>query len=465
METLLNASVGPEAPSEDGKPQDAPFRAVRLKRPLATLFQLVVFGGAVGVACLPLNKVDGWQAQLLHGLPGFNNQAWHLGNLAQALAPLVVMPVLLWLQAGRFKAGAGSGIPQTIESIEEPSSAVTLLGLKPTIQRLSLWTAASLALMPLGREGPVVQVGASVALALKKRFPRLLAGFSETNLVTIGAGAGLAGGFNSPLMGTVFVFEELTGRFLPSVVWPALVVCLAAALVSNLTGTPVFILGLIQAPEAEWVQLVLALPVGLVGGWLGGLFARLLLQTTAWLRPKVNRRPLAWGLAVGGSLALIAVLSGGLSGGDGEALMGHLLGDGGSLPVPGSPIDVIGWLLLLAARLVAPVLALGAGIPGGLIDPAFAIGAVFGSGSLELLGGNGQLGLALGMAAGLAGATQLPLMTILFSLRMMGDQQWLFGMLLSAVIGAVIGRKIQPEPIYHALWGLGKKAIKSPAPQ
>jgi H+/Cl- antiporter ClcA len=144
--------------------------------------------------------------------------------------------------------------------------------------------------------------------------------------------------------------------------------------------------------------------------------------------------------------------------------MGHLLNDGGSLPVPGSPLDLIGWLLLLAARLVAPVLALGAGVPGGLIDPAFAIGAVFGGGSLELLGGNGQLGLALGMAAGLAGATQLPLMTILFAMRMMGDQQWLFGMLLSAVIGAVIGRKIQPEPIYHALWGLGKKPIKSPAP-
>jgi H+/Cl- antiporter ClcA len=163
-------------------------------------------------------------------------------------------------------------------------------------------------------------------------------------------------------------------------------------------------------------------------------------------------------------LALIAVLSGGLSGGDGEALMGHLLSDSGSLPVPGSPIDLIGWLLLLAARLVAPVLALGSGVPGGLIDPAFAIGAVFGSGSLELLGGNGQLGLALGMAAGLAGATQLPLMTILFSLRMLGDQQWLFGMLMSAVIGAVIGRRIQPEPIYHALWGLGKTPNKNPAP-
>ena len=53
METLLNTSAGPEAASEDGQAQDDPFRTVRLKRPLATLLQLVLFGVAVGVACLP----------------------------------------------------------------------------------------------------------------------------------------------------------------------------------------------------------------------------------------------------------------------------------------------------------------------------------------------------------------------------------------------------------------------------
>jgi len=76
---------------------------------------------------------------------------------------------------------------------------------------------------------------------------------------------------------------------------------------------------------------------------------------------------------------------------------------------------------------------------------------VFGSGSLHLLGADPQLGLALGMAAGLAGATQLPLVTLVFCLRLAGDQQWLFGILLSAVIAAWVGRRIQRQPIYHAL--------------
>jgi H+/Cl- antiporter ClcA len=255
-------------------------------------------------------------------------------------------------------------------------------------------------------------------------------------------------------MGALFVMEELTGRFSTDLIWPALVACSAAALVSNLAGIPLFPLGMVPTEVAEWSQLLWAIPVGLGGGLLGGLFARWLLISGRWLGLRVMRRPIRWGLLLGAGLALLALLSGGGSGGDGEALMQQLLAQGRSLPVPGSPLSIAGWLLLLLSRIVAPVLALAAGIPGGLIDPAFTIGALFGAGSLELLGGNSQLGVALGMAAGLAGATQLPLMTLVFALRMAGDQQWLFGILLSAVLGAYAGRRLQPAPIYHALAGI-----------
>jgi H+/Cl- antiporter ClcA len=436
------------------KPISFPLQRSQLR----TLLGLLLLGLLVGLACWPLNLVDHGQDLLLHQLPGFSPQSWQLSSLAIALAPIGVMPLLLMLQAGRLARGAGSGIPQTIESLENPGQAARMMAPFATVARLALWSVASLALLPLGREGPVVQVGAAVAHALRQRFPRLLAGISAQSLMAIGAGAGLAGGFNSPLMGTVFVFEELTGRFQTSVLWPAAVVCCAAALVSNLDGIPLFTLGLVQTLKPEWQQLLWALPLGVGGGLLGGLFSRIVLQSTALLRQRVRRRPLAWGLGLGLALGLIAVASGGWSGGGGEALMVQLLDGQGSLPIPGSPISLIGWLLLLVARIGAPVLALAAGIPGGLIDPAFAIGALFGSGSLEILGGDVQLGLALGMASSLAGATQLPFMTVLFALRMAGDQQWLFGLLLSGVIGAAVGRKIQAEPIYHALWKLGRDA-------
>ena len=427
-----------------------------LRSPLRTLLQLLLIGVLVGLACWPLNLVDRAQDLLLHQLPGFRGGHWTPQGLALAFAPVLVMPLLLWLQTGPLARGAGSGIPQTLECLEDPAQASQLMSRGPTLARLALWSAASLALMPLGREGPVVQVGAAVAHGLRRRFPRLLAAFQPQSLMAIGAGAGLAGGFNSPLMGVVFVMEELTGRFHTSVLWPAAVVCTAAALVSNLNGIPIFTLGLVQTPQAEWQQLLWALPVGIGGGLLGGLFSRLLWTSSALLRQRIRQRPLAWGLGLGLALGLIAFASGGWSGGDGEALMVQLLDGQGSLPIPGEPVSIAAWWLVLGSRIVAPVLALAAGVPGGLIDPAFAIGALFGSGSLELLGGDTQLGLALGMAAGLAGATQLPLMTVLFAMRLLGDQQWLFGILLSAVLGATVGRRVQPEPIYHALWKLGR---------
>jgi len=433
-----------------------------LRSPLRTLLQLVLVGVLVGLACWPLNLVDHAQDLLLHQLPGFRGGTWRPLSVALALAPVLVMPLLLWLLAGPLARGAGSGIPQTLDCLEDPARAPQLLGRAPTLARLALWTTASLALMPLGREGPVVQVGAAVAHGLRRRFPRLLAQLQPQSLMAIGAGAGLAGGFNSPRMGVVFVVEELTGRFQATVLWPAAVVCAAAALVSNHNGIPIFTLGLVQTPQPEWQQLLWALPIGVGGGLLGGLFSRLLLTSSALLRKRVRQRPLAWGLVFGLALGLIALASGGWSGGDGEALMGQLLDDHGSLPVLGDPVSIAGWWLVLGSRLLAPVLALAAGVPGGLIDPAFAIGALFGSGTLELLGADAQLGLALGMAAGLAGATQLPLMTVLFALRMAGDQQWLFGILLSAVVGAVVGRRIQPTPIYHTLWELGQ--TPEPAP-
>ena len=407
---------------------------------LQRILPLGLLGMAVGLACWPLNLLDRAQDQLLQRLPAYGTH-WTVPALLMALAPLVVMPMLLWLQAGPWSDGAGSGIPQTMAVVQDPARGETLLSPRPTLRRLVLWSLASLALFPLGREGPVVQVGAAVTQALRRRWPRLLQSLPPSDLVAVAGAAGLAGGFNTPLMGVVFLAEELTGRFSAGLIWPALLVCVSAAGISNLGGQGEFALGLLRQMPPEPLQLLWAVPLGIGAGLLGGLFARLIVAATARITPLARRRPLGTGLLLGLSLAGLLLLSGGGSGGDGELLMQQLVETPQQLHEP--------WLQL-PVRLIAPALALGASVPGGLIDPALSLGAVLGQ-LLTAPSGLGALGIALGMAAALAGATQLPVMSLTFVLRLAGDQQFLPGVLLAAVLGAYSGRLLLSKPVYHVL--------------
>ena len=427
-----------------------------LKALIQRLLQLATLGLLVGLLCWPFNLVDRWADQLLSLLPAFSGSSWNPITLLLACSPLLVFPLLLLMQRGRFQRGKGSGIPQTMTSIEQPEQAGALLGVVPSLQRLLLWTLASLSLMPMGREGPVVQIGASAALWLRRRFPRWLADLSDGDLLAVAAGAGLAGGFNTPLMGVVFVAEEFLGTFSMRLIWPALVISALAAAVSSAVGEPEFALGMVGVAPAELTQLAWAVPIGVLAGGLGALFARLLLGATRRLRRLQQQQPLRLGVLLGACLSAFLLLSGGASGCDGELLMRHMI-EGGA-PANSLLPGLLGDLFTLVLRVIGPVLALGAGIPGGLIDPSFAFGAVLG----RTLGDGAmlpQLGLVLGMVAGLAGATQLPVMAVLFAVRMAGDQQLLPGLLLASVLAASVSRLLVDKPVYHALKDLADEPM------
>jgi H+/Cl- antiporter ClcA len=414
---------------------------------------IALLGVAVGLACWPLNTIDRWQDALVGRLPSFGGSGWFGIPLALALAPIGVLPLLLALQAGVWRRSVGSGLPQLILALERPEERDQQLSAARTAARLALWSLASLALLPIGREGPAAQLGATIA-------HRLGRGRLSPDLLAAAAGAGLAGAFNTPLVGVIFVAEELTRRFQAQLIWPCLLMAALAAELSDLGGQPLFALGLHTTPELELDQLLWALPIGLASGALGGVMARLLRDTSRLVLPLAQRRPVGTGLVVGAALTLLALISGGFSCGDGETLLRLALARAETLPIdppalllagPGNPEAWARWGLVVGVRLIGPVLSLAAGVPGGLIDPAFSLGGTFGGGLLVILGGPAMLGVLMGMAATLAGATQLPVLSLVFAIRVAGAQQLLPGLLLASLFGAVAGRLLMPVPIYRAL--------------
>ncbi|MEB3257965.1 MAG: chloride channel protein [Cyanobacteriota bacterium] len=421
---------------------ETPWQSSSPGQGLRCLLELAVVGMAVGVVCWPLNLLDRWQDSLLHQLPAFG-ATWNRTSVALLVAPLAVMPFLILLQTRVWPRGAGSGIPQVMVSLEDPQRTDELMAPVPTVQRLILWSIATLALFPLGREGPVVHLGGALVVALRRWCPGLLGWMGTTERLAVVGSAGLAAGFNTPLVAVLFLAEELIGRFTPRLIWPALVVSSMAALVSALGHQPEFAFGLLSTKAIETDQLLWAVPFGLLAGLSGALMAMLVLLIARRCLPLARRHPLALGLALGAMLSLLGLASGGAGYGDGGTLMASL--------ADGQPTSWSAPLALLA-RLLGPGLALGMGVPGGLIDPALALGALLGHTLADGLG-NGSLAMALGMAASLAGATQLPVVSLMFSLRLMGDQQLLPGVLLASVLGAAVGRLMMKKAIYHELAG------------
>jgi CIC family chloride channel protein len=111
-----------------------------------------------------------------------------------------------WLLYRYFPYARGSGVPQTKAALFAREGQIRL----HTVVGKFFCTSATLASgIPLGREGPSVQVGAGIASVLGR-----FLGLSTENvksLLPVGAAAAVAAAFNTPLAAVLFSLEEIVG--------------------------------------------------------------------------------------------------------------------------------------------------------------------------------------------------------------------------------------------------------------
>jgi chloride channel protein, CIC family len=372
--------------------------------------------------------------------------SWAHGNWWGLLVVVVVCaacPTAAAALVGRVEPNAeGSGIPRVeavVDGRVEPGR-FRILPIKYVGGLLSI--GAGLA---LGREGPSVQMGGSIAVIVASVTRRSQADLRI--LAAGGAAAGLATAFNAPIAGGVFVLEELVKRFDPRTTLATLVASASGFMVAYPlvhSGTDFHMTHLAEPPlsNAGWV-----VAVGVVTGVLGVLYNKALMfglrkaDTSRW---PLEARAAAIGAGVGILVWCAPDLAGGGDNLTQQALLGH-----------GTIWAVTGMLLL---RFVLGVASYAAGTPGGLFAPMLVLGADAGL-IIALLAAHfvphaapSPAALALiGMAAFFTASVHAPVTGLILATELTGTTNQLPPMLGACAIALLVAMTLRSRPIYGLL--------------
>ncbi len=300
--------------------------------------------------------------------------------------------------------------------------------------------------LALGREGPSVQMGASIAF-LTGRLCRM--SWSDCRvLLAAGAGAGLATAFNAPIAGAIFVLEELVQRFEHRVAIAALAASATAIAVARqfLGNMPDF-----QVEPVNYAQ-VESLPLFLVLGAIAGLIAvgynRALLTSLSALE-RLTKLPVevrAW--LIGAMVGILAWFAPDLVGGGDNITQSTLTGR--------NVLTVV--LIAFGIRFVLSVASYTAGTPGGLFAPLLVLGAqlgiAFGSAcrtAFPTLGIQPEAFALVGMAAFFTGVVRAPVTGIVLVTEMTANVTMLLPMLGACFIAMLVPTLLGNAPIYESL--------------
>jgi chloride channel protein, CIC family len=342
-----------------------------------------------------------------------------------------------------FPNARGSGVPQTKAALYAHGGRITMR----TVLGKFFCTSVTLASgIPLGREGPSVQVGAGLASVLG-RLLRLRPEKVKA-LVPVGAAAAIAAAFNTPLAAVMFALEEIVGDLHAPV--------LGSVVLASATSWGVLRLILGNSPLFKVPQYQLVNPwefgiyavLGVAAGFVSVAFSKLLLgmrehflrfpRWTVWFQP------VAGGLLVGLVGWFVPQVMGVGYGYVGFALNGNMT------------LRLMALLVIL--KLLTVTTSYASGNAGGIFGPALFIGAMLG-GSVGTVSHHffpahtataGAYAL-VGMGAAFAGIVRAPMTSVLMIFEMTQDYAVIVPLMIANLVSLFISSRFQKQPLYQAL--------------
>jgi CIC family chloride channel protein len=381
--------------------------------------------------------------QLLEGIAGFSEGIREEVGLLAGVGLLALAGLLVGIIIASFAREAkGHGVPEVMEAIAlrrgriRPRVAIA----KIVASAITIGTGGS-----AGREGPIVQVGATLG-STAGQWGRL-SDEQISMLVASGAAAGIAATFNAPIAGTLFALEVILGRFTNRYLGIVVIAAVSANVVSRilLGPNPAF-----EVPAYGLnspLELILYTVLGVLCALMAIAFIRVLYGAEHYVA-RLKKVPLPLitmaGMALTGVVGMIHP----------EALGPGLEFIGESIA---TDMDLtIGLMLaLLALKLVATTFTLGTGNSGGVFAPGLFMGAMVG-GIIGQLGRQFWPGIVIdpgafalvGMSALFAGSARAPITAIIIVLEMSNDYRLILPLLLTVIISTLIADFLHPDTIY-----------------
>ncbi|MBF2046340.1 MAG: chloride channel protein [Leptolyngbya sp. IPPAS B-1204] len=368
------------------------------------------------------------------------------GHWTLALIPLLgglVIGLLRW-----WIKDFGPGLTTLIEVVQGSRDVLLLNPVtKMVTASISLGSGAS-----LGPEGPSVEIGAYFSLLLGQ----VLKVSQERRklLLSAGAAAGLAAGFNAPIAGVFFALEVILGTtFVASTASVVLLAAVVSAWIAQigLGSQPAFALPAYEVRSL--MELPLYVGLGLLASLVSLLYVRALRLSQLCFQGKVaglqwlGQIPQPLHPVIGGvCLGLVALK------------LPQILGVGyetveSMLQDVQFPLQLV--IALLVVKLIMTAISFGSGFVGGVFAPALFLGASLGSVYGKVLAlalpmlhnymASPPAYAMVGMAAVLAGSVRAPLTAILLLFELTHDYRIVLPLMAAVGLSIWLVEYLHPQ--------------------
>lgn len=371
-----------------------------------------------------------------------------------AWALFLLMPatfLLAWWLVVRYAPySRGSGIPQVIAAIQisgpkKDKQVSHLLSIRVMLVKIASSLVMAVGGAAIGREGPTIQIAASVFKKINDLLPDWWPKVAKKNMIITGAAAGLAAAFNTPLGGIVFAIEELTKThfsYFKTAIFSSVII--AGLTAQGILG-PYLYLGYPKIFDLSGYIFFGVMLVALISGLLGSAMSKGILLILKWKSDfKFSHQHVLYVSSCALILGTVATFVSYDILGSGKEIMQTTLF---------SEQRHVSWYTPIL-RIIGPLLSFTTGASGGVFAPALASGASIGSmvsGWFQLSEANTNLLVLSGMVGFLTGVTRTPFTSAILVLEMTNRHSVIFHLILAGMISGVVSLVIDKHSLYDHL--------------